>query len=616
MKKVCIVLVIMVLGTQFLWAATVSLKGTVKNSAGSGIAGVVVALTTMKGISATTDAQGTFTISGTAVSRSILLEQQKFSFSLAGNNLIIGPVFESSNGRIDIFTGNGRRTATLPFRGSGSGKQRVVLPEFTTGLNIIRITIGNEVVTQSLLCLGTSNRYLKNGILNAPTAGTFTLGKQAAAAAAVDTLTASKSGFTDAKVPIDSYEKTDIAIVMQEPVMGEMPLVYDKEFTGVDCPKPTLVADPTTLPPITFLPDPFLMADGKTRMTTREQWRCRRAEIKAILEKYDDGEKPGKPEKFEASLSGNTITMKCGVGSNNITLTATISRPSGAPNTPIPAIIGINGATGSLPANLFSSRGIATITFSTDQIMANGFSSTPRSQGNFYKLYPQTTAGSMIRWAWGVSRVIDALEVLPEAKIDLSRIAVSGCSYQGKIALYAGAYDERIALTLPQESGGGGTISWRYADKLDGPGDKEVEGLHHAQGAPWYAEVLYKYQPENVSPNTLPYDHHELIAMIAPRAVLCIESSKIYRMGAEAARVDALAARRVWKALGVPDRMGATEENTDHCVWANGFTADIEAYLDKFLLGKKDGKSTDILRSKFTSIDTATWIPWETPELK
>ena len=60
--------------------------------------------------------------------------------------------------------------------------------------------------------------------------------------------------------------------------------------------------------------------------------------------------------------------------------------------------------------------------------------------------------------------------------------------------------------------------------------------------------------------------------MIAPRAVLMIESSQIPRMGAEAARVDALAARELWKALGVPDRMGATEERVGHCQWHPGFT--------------------------------------------
>jgi hypothetical protein len=41
-----------------------------------------------------------------------------------------------------------------------------------------------------------------------------------------------------------------------------------------------------------------------------------------------------------------------------------------------------------------------------------------------------------------------------------------------------------------------------------------------------------------------------------------------------------------------------------------------EAYLDKFLLGKTDGKSTEFLRSKFDKLDREKWIPWTTPELK
>jgi hypothetical protein len=87
-------------------------------------------------------------------------------------------------------------------------------------------------------------------------------------------------------------------------------------------------------------------------------------------------------------------------------------------------------------------------------------------------------------------------------------------------------------------------------------------------------------------------------------------------MGAEAARVDALAAREVWKALRAADRIGVTEENVRHCQWHPTFTPDLEAYMDRFLLGKKDGKPTEFLRSKFGDVDRAKWIPWETPELK
>jgi hypothetical protein len=395
----------------------------------------------------------------------------------------------------------------------------------------------------------------------------------------------------------------------------EMPQVYGKEDTGADVKKPPLPAF-GELAAISHLPDPFMKADGN-RITTRDEWRVRRAEIKALLEHYDVGEKPGKPSTFKAALNGNTITITVGEGDNTFEMTAEINRPAGAPDAPIPAIIGINTPTGSLPRDVFSKRGIATITYRASQVAPTGFGGVTYASGIFMKLYPNATAGYMIRWAWGVSRIIDALEQLPEAKIDVKRLAISGCSFQGKIALYAGAFDERIALTIPHESGGGGTISWRYSDMLEKRDKVEVENLLHAQGGspefPWYARALRQF---NQQPEKLPFDHHELIAMIAPRAVLMVESSQVPRMGAEAARIDALAAREVWKALGVPDRMGAVEENTPHCRWHANFTPALEAYLDKFLLGKPDGASTDILRSKYVDVDRAKWIPWTTPALK
>ncbi len=396
---------------------------------------------------------------------------------------------------------------------------------------------------------------------------------------------------------------------------GEMPLVYDKEDTGADCAKPALPAF-DELPSIRYLPDPFKKADG-SHITTRQEWRSRRAEIKAMIEHYIAGEKPGKPSMFKATLEGNTIHIAVGEGNNTFEMTATINRPSGAPDAPIPAIIGMNMPTGSLPRDLFSERGIATITFRGNQVAPTGFGGINYESGNFMKLYPNATAGYMVRWAWGVSRVIDALEVLPEAKIDTKRLAVSGCSFQGKMALYAGAFDERIALTIPHESGGGGTISWRYSDMLEKRDKVEVENLLHAQGGsdefPWYARRLRQF---NNDPNKLPIDHHELIAMIAPRAVLMIESTMIARMGAEAARIDALAAKEVYEALGVPDRIGVTEDNVMHCSWSRKYTPLLEAFLDKFLLGKKDGGPTGILQSKFTDLEADNWIPWETPELK
>lgn len=77
--------------------------------------------------------------------------------------------------------------------------------------------------------------------------------------------------------------------------------------------------------------------------------------------------------------------------------------------------------------------------------------------------YPRVTQ-SLTR-PQAVSRIIDALETT-NTGIDLSRLAVTGCSRNGKGALVAGAFDRRIALVIPQESGSGGAGCWRISDDM------------------------------------------------------------------------------------------------------------------------------------------------------
>ena len=62
-----------------------------------------------------------------------------------------------------------------------------------------------------------------------------------------------------------------------------------------------------------------------------------------------------------------------------------------------------------------------------------------------------TTLGA---WAWALSRGLDLAERIPE--IDAKRAVATGCSRLGKTALIAGARDERFAVTVPNQTGGGG----------------------------------------------------------------------------------------------------------------------------------------------------------------
>jgi hypothetical protein len=83
------------------------------------------------------------------------------------------------------------------------------------------------------------------------------------------------------------------------------------------------------------------------------------------------------------------------------------------------------------------------------------------------------------------------------------------------MALFAGAFDERIALTIAQEPGGGGDATWRFSQTI-GP---SVEILSNAQGSAWYYQDVSQF---NNAVTKLPFDHHEVMAMIAPRALFVL----------------------------------------------------------------------------------------------
>ena len=230
-----------------------------------------------------------------------------------------------------------------------------------------------------------------------------------------------------------------------------MPLVYDVENTGADWPAPYM-STVNNLPDVARLPDPFEWSDGRGRIENLSDWKYRRNDIKAEIEHYEISTKPDRPDTITASFAGNTLTVNITVNGNTLTLTSTISLPVG--DGPFPAVIGMGGGTGSLPSELFISRNIARIPFNFGQVMA-----WEQDRGNepINALYPELTyMGAYSAWSWDVSRLIDGLELVQDVlPIDLEHLAVTGCSFAGKMALFAGALDERIALTIPQESGGG-----------------------------------------------------------------------------------------------------------------------------------------------------------------
>lgn len=288
------------------------------------------------------------------------------------------------------------------------------------------------------------------------------------------------------------------------------------------------------------------------------------------------------------------------MGGETLRLTAGITYPEGKPG-PFPAIIGIGRGSGSLPAEIFASRDIAQIAFNFTQVMSH---TQKRGSEPINRLYPdRTDIGAYAAWPWGVSRIIDGLEIVGKkrSRIDTRRLAISGCSFAGKMALFAGAFDERIALTIAQEPGGGGAAAWRVSETLG-----NVETLGRTSHA-WFKESMFQYKEENVS--KLPFDHHELCAMIAPRALLVLGNPDYEWLADESGYVSCQAARKVWETFGIADRMGfSIIGGHGHCQLPPEQYPEVEAFVDKFLLGKKEAQTNVTIAPLYEKVDYERWL--------
>ncbi|GHT75367.1 hypothetical protein AGMMS50262_10440 [Bacteroidia bacterium] len=377
-----------------------------------------------------------------------------------------------------------------------------------------------------------------------------------------------------------------------------VPLVYNSENTGADCAKPVLPAV-KDLPSSVRLPNPFEWSDGHGTAGTLTDWECRRNEIKAEIEDYEIGVKPARPADISATYSGGTLTITVKENGKTLILTSKINIPSGTG--PFPVIIGMNTPTGNLSASLFD--GCIQIPFNHDQVATYSMSGNKDLNAPFYKMYPGLSqAGDYCAWAWGVSRLIDGIELIQsQLKADLAHIGVTGCSYAGKMALFAGAFDERIALTIAQESGGGGIASWRVSETLG-----SVENINSTNYS-WFMPALKNNFGGQV--NKLPYDHHELIAMIAPRAFLAFGNDGWTWLADESGYVSCMAAREVWKKFGVEDRFGFDfTGGHNHCQAASSQDAAATKFIDKFLRGKSEVNTANILTSPYQSLNYQFWI--------
>lgn len=383
-----------------------------------------------------------------------------------------------------------------------------------------------------------------------------------------------------------------------------------EEFTGEDCNvgEPQDVNNP-------LLPDLFEFFDG-SRMSSKSEWSCRRAEIKKVVETYIHGEKPGRPETVTGSVSNSSISVHVENGGKSIDFSVTVSIPGGA-SMPAPAIIGLGGS--NLSGSILSEEGVATITYNHNTLANEG-----TRMGLFTDIYGNTGASAQIGWAWGVSRIIDVLVDERDAGrndiIDPTAIGVTGCSRNGKGAFTVGAFDERIALGIPQESGTGGVSAFRIVNEaIRGPNGNPSQSLSSAwsEAQGWFGSVFSNYI-NNV--NVIPGDTHSLVAMYAPRGLLVLDNSRIGELGSTAQHGATAAGAEVFKALGVEKNVayngGNPTDPHNHCTFYPDTQGEplrraIRAHLTR--TAEPDGRMEP---QPVATADLSEWIDWDTPTLQ
>ncbi len=372
-----------------------------------------------------------------------------------------------------------------------------------------------------------------------------------------------------------------------------------------------------------FLPDPFQFLDG-SKVTSTEDWYKRAEEIKNLAMFYEFGVMPdttGEEISYtlgewtaDAATKTQSATLTINVKNGSRTarpFTATVYKPT-ADSTiagPYPVVIAFGWSISAKEMQRITQAGYVAVVLNVGEVAADNATKA----GAFGDLYPyeESQVGTICAWSWGASRLLDVLEKGAVADADASKAAVSGLSRYGKTAMAAGLYDSRFGVIHMGSSGAGGAGTYRVASSLEdsvypippwpetGYSSTSNDGtvvpgnmIPHMPGKPtetteimrdlqgrfgyWFCDNYSEITKEFSDPKYLPYDHHELIAALAPNAALLTFGINDWWCNHEAMYVGYYEASRVYDYLGLSDKIGIRTRDGGHFMAADDVTSLIE----------------------------------------
>ncbi len=291
-------------------------------------------------------------------------------------------------------------------------------------------------------------------------------------------------------------------------------------------------------------------ADGSA--VTAADWPKRRAELRALLERYSYGISPDpvpvRGTVLEDDGTTRRIRLECGTEGRSFSFPFEIRMPRGAVRPPVFLHLAFRPIPDRyIPWEKILGAGFALVVVLYQDMMNDTHFGD--FSGGIAEYFGTTGTrapdewGKIGMWAYGASRVLDYLTAdCPD--LDTPRTVVIGHSRLGKTALWCAALDERFAGAVSNDSGYGGAASSKR-----GTGERVTDFLR-AGSWDWYCENFKLFTGD--LEDRKPYDQSYLLSMIAPR-YLCVGSAA-EDVGADptAEFLTTRSAAAVWELFGVP----------------------------------------------------------------
>jgi hypothetical protein len=320
---------------------------------------------------------------------------------------------------------------------------------------------------------------------------------------------------------------------------------------------------------ISPVPDVLTAMDG-TRIATKEEWeQKRRPELLKLFQKREYGVRPvERPADLTFTPICEDRTMMDGKAVRK-RVTISCTGPEGPFSFPAMAFIPKSGKpVGAFilicnrkpEENIDPERNVKSGFWPAEEIVARGYAAVAFWNGDvarddkvgcmttgvfraWCKAGARTTTswGALSAWAWGASRVLDWLETIPE--IDAKHVAVVGHSRGGKTALLAGVTDKRFALSCVNNSG----CSGAKLNHVNLPKSESIRVITKAFPH-WFCLDYAKCAGKDAE---LDFDQHEMVALMAPRAVAIASATEDHWAGQYGEFCSAVLASPVWELYGI-----------------------------------------------------------------